>query len=204
MGEAAHWDDVYGSRDETSLGWYEPTPSTLNDVVDLCPHRSLAILDIGAGTGRLADELLDRSFIDITLVDPSSVALDRVRQRLTERPEPIDGVGFVVASVQEFEPTRLYDLWHDRAVFHFFVDAEARAAYKATLSRSVRSGGHVVIATFASDGPASCAGLPVRRYSDEMLRAEFANLDCLGCRTVEGSSGGGDQRPYVICRFRMP
>ena len=128
------------------------------------------MIDVGAGTSTLVDALLDAGWSDLTALDTSARALDEVRQRLGVRSAM---VSFVVADVKAWTPLRTYDSWHDRAVFHFLVDARDRDRYVATATRAVPPGGTLVIATFASDGPDQCSGLPTARYDAEDLAAQF-------------------------------
>jgi SAM-dependent methyltransferase len=134
-------------------------------------HAALsdAVIDVGAGQLLLIDALLDDGFTDVTVMDISEVAMSEVRQR-------IDGqvsASFVVADFCTWVPTRNFDLWHDRAVFHFMKSAEEKAAYLSVMSRAVRPGGIALIGTFAEDGPTQCSGLDVSRYSPMQLAIEF-------------------------------
>ena len=191
-----HWDRLFGGADEDSFGWYEPSPPTLDDIRDLVTVPA-AIIDVGAGTGQLADQLLTDGHRDITLVDLSPNALAIAADRLG------GAVETVVADITDFRPERTWDLWHDRAVFHFLVDDADREAYVRTARQSVRPGGHLVVATFADDGPDSCAGLPVRRHDEATLAAAFADgFECLGVRRHAPGPDDHDRRPYVIGRFR--
>lgn len=124
------------------------------------------MIDIGGGTSRLAAALLARGLRDVTVLDLSQAALDAARARLGTGG---DGVTWIAADVTRWTPTRRYDLWHDRAAFHFLVDPADRAAYLVRLDRALVPGGHALIATFALDGPERCSGLPVVRYSPETL-----------------------------------
>ena len=164
-----HWDGIYASRREDEVSWFQATPAVSLDLVDRCAlARDAKILDVGGGASRLVDALLDRGFLDLTVLDVSAQALDRARARLGER---ADRVKWIVADVTRFEPAERYALWHDRAVFHFLTAAEDRAAYARALDRAVAPGGHVVVGTFALDGPERCSGLPVVRYDASGLAA---------------------------------
>lgn len=196
---AAHWDGLYATRDERTLGWYEPVPATLDAVLDAAPGRSTSILDVGAGTSRLVEQLLNLGYSDLTLLDVSESSLQATRRRLESR---ADQVEYVAADITSFVPTRQWELWHDRALFHFLVDPAQRAAYRRALRRSLARDGRAVICTFSLEGPDQCAGLPVVRYDDETLATELADeLDCLDCRPHVPGEGDGDSRPYVICTF---
>jgi trans-aconitate methyltransferase len=167
MDKTGHWEGIYGRKAEAELSWHEDDPAlslALLRQAGLAPDS--AVIDIGAGTSRLADGLLAAGLRDITLLDLSQAALAATRARLGDAGA---GLNWIAADVTAWQPDRSYDLWHDRAVFHFLVDPAARAAYIDHLSLALRPGGQAVIATFAPDGPESCSGLPVQRYSPEAL-----------------------------------
>ena len=191
----AHWDGVYGRGPTEELGWYEPGPSTLALVIDNAdPHDS--VIDVGGGDSRLVDALVDRGHRDITVLDLSEVALDRARRRLGAR---ADGVDWIRADVTDFLPTRTWDLWHDRAVFHFLTTDEQRTAYRNAAARAVAPRGRLVIATFGPDGPEQCAGLPVCRYDLDSLPAALApDFEALTVAPLApGPWEEGDHRPYI-------
>ncbi len=199
---ARHWDEIYASRDESGLGWFETSPATIDEVRTALEAGAHSVIDVGAGSSRLVDELLELGVDDVTLLDVSEEALDAVARRLGERSRT---VAFELGDVTDFAPDRTWTLWHDRAVFHFLTDVGDRIAYRTALARSLPDGGFAIVATFGPDGPDRCAGLPVVRYDGEALVRELADVvDCVGCRTHEGSDPGTDNRPYVICLFRKP
>lgn len=204
---AGHWDDIFATRRSEDLGWYEALPSTLVDVLAVSEPED-SVIDVGAGTGHLVDHLLAAGYNDLTLIDVSSAALDEVRRRLGNADASVQRtVETVVGDIADLTDLadRTWRVWHDRAVFHFMADPDARDRYRAALGRALEPGGVAVIATFAADGPESCAGLPVSGYDEAGLAAEFAAmLDCLGCRTKAVIPSDTDRRPYTICRFRKP
>lgn len=193
----AGWDDMYSSRPRDALGWYEEVPATLPDVLRAAPSPACSILDVGAGASSLVEHLLDRGFDDITLLDISARALaDAVRR--VDRP-----IETIVADVRSFCGARRWDLWHDRATFHFLTTKLDRQRYMEVLDRSLAADGHVVIATFGLDGPERCAGLPVERYDIEALTEAFGDgFVCVAAREHRPEPGSGDRRPYVIATFR--
>jgi SAM-dependent methyltransferase len=166
-----HWDRVFATSDATTVSWYEPRPATSLRLLSTVARPGSAVVDIGAGAARLADRLLADGWSDVTVLDVSAEALAIMRSRLAGR----DGVSFVLTDVLDWSPTRSYDAWHDRAVFHFLVSAEARARYAAVAAAAVRPGGALVIATFAADGPTQCSGLPTMRYDADALAAELGD-----------------------------
>lgn len=169
----AHWDAVYDRSGTSGVSWYQAHPSVSMELIEaLGIHARSSVIDVGAGRSSLAAALLQRGFSDITLLDLSDAALASMHDQLADR-----NVQFVHEDVLTWLPQRRYDLWHDRAVLHFFVDVADRARYVATLKAAVAPGGAVVVGVFAADGPEHCSGLPVMRYSSaqlaELLGGEF-------------------------------
>jgi SAM-dependent methyltransferase len=162
-----HWTGVYTQKAETAVSWFQTSPrQSLDWILPGTDPAATAIIDIGGGASRLADELLDRGFADVTVLDIADSALAQSRKRLGEH---ADRVRWIVADITAWSPTRQYDIWHDRAVFHFLVEPSGRAAYLAALNQATKSGSRVMIATFNLDGPERCSGLPVQRYSPQTL-----------------------------------
>lgn len=165
--DATHWEGVYSSKGETEVGWFQESPVPSLDMMTRAGiGAGASVIDVGGGASRLVDALLERGFGKITVLDLSQAALARARARLGARAETVD---WIVADVTTWTPPRLFDLWHDRAAFHFLTDEPSRAAYVATLRRALRPGGQAIIATFALDGPERCSGLPIVRYDGESL-----------------------------------
>jgi SAM-dependent methyltransferase len=174
-----HWERVYASKGETEVSWFEETPVPSLELIKLTGAQpSSAIIDIGGGASRLVDCLLAQGFEDITVLDISSPALASARARLGEKASKIT---WIVADVTEWQPPKLYDVWHDRAAFHFLTGDSEQRAYVQHLGQALRPGGHAIIGTFALDGPEKCSGLAVARYSAETLGAllgpEFLLID---------------------------
>ena len=173
MSSSDHWNKAYTEKSEAELSWHEDDPAVALDLMkDAGLSAASSVIDIGAGTSRLMERLLDLGLEDLTALDLSQQALAEARQRLGAREKQVK---WVVGDITSWAPTRCYDIWHDRAVFHFLVEPEDRAAYVQRLSRSLEPGGHALIATFATDGPEKCSGLPVARYSPESLGETLGN-----------------------------
>lgn len=195
MATQEHWDTIYQTQATEDLGWYEPSPSTL-DLVQRYTTPTDSVIDIGGGDSRMADELVAAGYEAVTVLDLSSAALERSQTRLGPA---ADNVTWIRADITHWEPTSNWALWHDRAVFHFLTDPHDRRRYVETARRAIAKGGHLVVATFAPDGPEQCAGLPVQRYHADTLAAVFAP----GFRILEhhrlhaGAIGVGDTRPYI-------
>ena len=165
----AHWDKVYNTKRENELSWFQENPAPSLDLIAKAAATSASsVIDVGGGASRLVDALVERGFRDVTVLDLSDAALMAAKARLLSRAEQVQ---WVVADVMEWEPQRFaYDIWHDRAAFHFLTEECDRVAYVARLTKGVKPGGHAIIATFAPDGPERCTGLPVQRYDAESLR----------------------------------
>lgn len=167
-----HWDRVYETKGSSAVSWYQPHLERSLELIARAGLRPDArLIDVGGGASTLVDDLLDRGFADVTVVDLSERALAISRQRLGARGESVTWIAGDITQVEL--PRGAYDLWHDRAVFHFLGDEASRAAYLARVCASVKRGGHVILATFGPEGPDKCSGLPVMRYSPEALHAEF-------------------------------
>lgn len=157
-----HWDAVYEERGTDGVSWFQREPQvSLELVASLAVPCETAVVDVGGGASTFVDRLLARGFVDVTVLDVSAAALEASRRRLGRGAR----VTWLREDVLTWRPPRRYGLWHDRAAFHFLVDAADRAAYLAVLRSALAPGGQVVLGTFAADGPDRCSGLPVARYS---------------------------------------
>ena len=197
-----HWENVYGTKDSADVSWFEPEPTMSLAMIDRVAGPGDSVIDIGAGASFLVDRLVARGHTDVTVLDVSSRALDAVRGRFAGAGvEP----GFVVADVTMWRPARTWDLWHDRAVFHFMVTPEMRAGYARAMSAAVRPSGHAIVATFAPDGPEQCSGITVARYGADELAAEFSDaFDPVdSARDVHTTPWGAQQQfTWVVLRRR--
>lgn len=167
----AHWENVYTTKGENEVSWFQQSPApSLDLIMQAGATRASAIIDIGGGASRLVDSLVEQGFEDVTVLDLSEAALAAARSRLESHLGASAGrVSWIVADATTWEPAKRYDIWHDRAAFHFLTDASDRAAYIVRLERGLKIGGHAIIATFAPDGPEKCSGLPVARYDATSL-----------------------------------
>src|SRR5262249_12377427 len=171
-GRAAHWDIVYDTKGEDGVSWYQSKPTiTLELLTAAGTDRAAAVIDLGGGASVVVDHLLAGGFTDISVLDLSRVALDRTRARLGTDADPVH---WLHQDVFDWVPARRYDLWHDRAVFHFLIDEAERHAYLRTLRAGLAPHGRAIVATFDVDGPTHCSGLPEVRYGAEDLAAVFA------------------------------
>ncbi len=167
----AHWEKVYTEKTPEGVSWYQRQPAmSLELIVSSGIGPTGKIIDVGGGASVLVDKLLDKGFKDLTVLDISAGAMDYAKERLGTRAE---NVHWIEADVTEFEPSDQYDLWHDRAVFHFLTDTGDRKKYVKCVRRALRPGGHLIISTFAMEGPPQCSGLDIERYSPDKLKNEL-------------------------------
>ena len=168
MTRPTYWDDVYRTRNLESVSWFQDHPATSLRLVESTPG---SVIDVGAGTSNLVDELLGAGRTDVTLLDVSEAALTLTRRRLGDA---ADRVTFEVADVVDWNPGRQFDVWHDRATFHFLTDPAHRRRYVDLVADAVATNGILVLGTFAEDGPTRCSGLPTARYSATDLTTLFS------------------------------
>jgi SAM-dependent methyltransferase len=197
----AHWEDVYTSKGEKDVSWYQDNPAPSLELIALARlSREAAIIDIGGGASRLVDHLVARGFERLTVLDLSRAALDAAKARLGERAAT---VRWVVADVTTWEPPQTYDLWHDRAAFHFLTDEADRTAYVSRLDKAVKPGGHVIIGTFALDGPEKCSGLPIVRYDAAALSAILgSDFKLIDTRRHDHATPWGAVQRFQFSTFR--
>jgi 2-polyprenyl-3-methyl-5-hydroxy-6-metoxy-1,4-benzoquinol methylase len=197
----AHWTKVYEDKAPSDVSWYqaEPAPS-LRALERLGLPPSSSLVDVGGGASTMVDALLSRGWTDVTVLDIAPSALDAARARLGSKAARVQ---WQVADVTDWHPTRRYDVWHDRAVFHFLTGPEQREAYRRALSAGLSPGGILVMATFALDGPERCSGLPVERYDADKLAGELGpSLKLLESWREEHSTPWGAAQAFTWCVFR--
>ena len=197
-----HWDQVYATKRETEVSWFEPEASlSLGLIKTRSESAADAVIDIGGGASRLVDALLDAGYSDITVLDLSNEALDASKRRLSGR---ASDVNWIVADVTDWQPSRRYHIWHDRAAFHFLTAADDQAAYVACLKKALHPGGYAIIGTFALNGPERCSGLPVARYDAETLgRTLGAGFDLAETRHLCHRTPAGRTQEFQFSVFKL-
>lgn len=196
---AEHWDARYA--DETAVSWFEPQADVSLGLIAAVAAPSASVVDVGGGTSRLVDALLARGHRDVTVVDISAAALRIGRDRVGAAP-----VTWACADIRSWQPDRAFDVWHDRAAYHFLVDQDEQQAYWRLVHDAVPVGGHVVLGTFAADGPTMCSGLPVARYDATALAVAMgAGFAIVDERVVDHATPGGAIQPFQwITATRTP
>jgi SAM-dependent methyltransferase len=172
MDAQSHWEKIYTEKAPDAVSWYRPHLETSLALIDQAAAGcSASVIDIGGGESTLVDDLLVRGYENITVLDISQTAIDANRKRLGKASERVH---WLVADITKAElESSAYDVWHDRAVFHFLTAPSDRVAYVRQVSRAVKAGGHVIVSTFGPEGPTKCSGLDVVRYDAETLHGEF-------------------------------
>ena len=197
-----HWEAVYSTtRDETEVSWFQDSPVPSLELIELArPDRDAAIIDVGGGASRLVDGLLERGFRRVTVLDISAAALDLAALRLGRRANEVQ---WIVDDVTAWEPAQRFDIWHDRAAFHFLVEAADRAAYIARLKQALVPGGYAIIGSFAADGPETCSGLPVHRYDAAGLARELGeDFALVDSRPHDHATPWNAQQRFQFSMFR--
>lgn len=197
-----HWERVYSTKATDAVSWFqEHAEHSLRLIQRTDVPLSAAIIDVGGGASTLVDDLLAGGYSNLTVLDLSAAALAAAKRRLGALSSNVQWLEANITNVSL--PANAYDVWHDRAVFHFLTDPEERRAYVQTVLRAVKPGGYVIVATFAEDGPTQCSGLPVMRYSANELHAQFGESFALLQQEKEAHrtpSGGIQQFVYCYCR----
>jgi len=198
-----HWDKVYKTKQPTEVSWYRPhLEISLQLIEEAASNRDAHIIDVGAGESTLVDDLLARGYRNLYAMDLSPTALEVAKARLGASAAKVN---WLCADVRTFAFGRhQYDVWHDRAVFHFLTDADDRTAYVRQVAHAVKPGGHVIVATFGPEGPTQCSGLDVVRYDPEALHDEFGTAFRLVKHRTElhqTPTGSIQQFTYCYCKL---
>lgn len=200
MDVRAHWDAVWGARAPDEVSWYQEDPvASLQLVRDASLEPSARIIDVGGGASTLTDRLLAAGHQNLSVLDVSAEAIRRARLRLGDQAEDVE---WFVADARSFVPPHRWDLWHDRAAFHFLTETEDRRAYRKTLLRALAPHGQLILATFGMDGPKKCSGLDVVRYSKDSLSTELGDeFELVQTAEEIHTTPAGGAQAFLFCRF---
>jgi 2-polyprenyl-3-methyl-5-hydroxy-6-metoxy-1,4-benzoquinol methylase len=201
LGRQAHWENVYATKEEHAVSWFQERPDISLDLIRATGvDVSASIVDIGGGASRLVDALINDGFKTVTVLDLSEKALATSKARLGARGAHVQ---WVVADITTWEPSQTYDVWHDRAALHFLTDPKDRAAYADRVSRAVCPGGHVIIGTFAPEGPERCSGLPVVRHDAQTLGKLLGpSFELVESKRYDHQTPAGTIQQFQFSRFR--
>jgi SAM-dependent methyltransferase len=204
MSSKEHWDSVYRTRGSEQVSWYQPPlDRSLAFLEATGLGRDARVIDVGGGASTFVDDLLDRGYTNVTVLDLSAAALDVAKGRLGSRAAQVKWICADVTDPQL--PSEAYEFWHDRAVFHFLREPAARARYVSAVRRMLKPGGHIVVATFGPHGPEKCSGLDVMHFTPEALHAEFGPEFARLSDAVEmHTTPWGSEQEFVYCYCRLP
>lgn len=199
----AHWERVYETKSPTAVSWYQPEARLSLDLITrVAPDMATPIIDVGGGASTLVDGLLDAGYHDVTVLDLAASALTAAASRLGASASRVRWIeGDVLTAELSADH---YRIWHDRAVFHFLTNDTDRAQYVEQCHRAVRVGGHVIVASFAPDGPPRCSGMDVRRYTPDSMHAEFGDsFTLLDSVREQHHTPAGAVQSFVYCLCRV-
>ncbi len=202
MDRRDHWEKIYHKNKPDKLGWFKPHLDTsLEWIKSLQLNKGENIIDVGSGASTLVDDLLDDQYSSISVVDISEKALSLCRERLGEKAASVSWINQDITSVQL--PVDHFDLWHDRAVFHFLISTKGKIEYIKNLLAALKPGGHLILAVFAPEAPAKCSGLPVERYSiDKLVKTLGDELELKRYEKYLHITPGGVEQMYLYSHFR--
>ncbi len=200
----AHWEGVYSKKKSTEVSWYQQHPERSFELIKATGvDPSASIIDIGGGASTLVDLLLDAGYQNLSVLDIAHGAIEQAKSRLgRSKIEWADKVEWLEQDITRFIAEESFDVWHDRAVFHFLTDADDRLSYVEAMSNALKPGGHAIVATFNLDGPEKCSGLDVVRYSPETMSAILGEgFQLVETRSEKHETPGGASQSFVYCRF---
>jgi ubiquinone/menaquinone biosynthesis C-methylase UbiE len=195
-----HWDKIYSSRQPNEVSWTQDVPQTSLDFIhSFNVSKTANIIDIGGGDSKLVDFLVDEGFENITVLDISEKALERAKKRLGDR---ASNVTWIVCDIVDFKPDIKYDIWHDRAAFHFLTTGDQIEKYLTTARRAVR--GYLTIGTFSENGPIKCSGLTIKQYSEEQLQSQLSKgFKKIRCITEDHITPFNTTQNFLFCSFKI-
>lgn len=201
MDRKAHWENVFSTKTEKEVSWYQEYPKTSVDFITaLQLPLEAKIIDIGGGDSYLMDALLDLGYTNLTLLDISAKAIERIKSRLGDKASKVT---FIVSDILDFEPTERYDFWHDRACFHFLTQTHQIEKYVKIVNKAVANEGKLFMGTFSDNGPKKCSGLEITQYNMESLRFVFEkDFELTGCFTEEHQTPFDTTQNFLFCGFK--
>jgi SAM-dependent methyltransferase len=195
-----HWQTVYLTKPDDGVSWFEPSPTVSLELIVQTGINRASVIDIGGGASRLVDALIANGHRAVAVLDLSAHALKIARSRLGAAGEAVE---WIVGDVTQWQPVARYDIWHDRAAFHFLMAPDDRIAYARAIDAALRPGGTAIIGTFALDGPEQCSGLPVMRHDAESLGCVLGvNFSLTGTRHHDHQTPGGTVQKFQFSSFR--
>lgn len=196
-----HWENIYRTKSEDEVSWFQPYPKTSMEFVKLFNlPLSANIIDIGGGDSHFVDALLDKGFKNIYVLDISANAIERAKQRLGDRAFKVQ---WIVSDITEYEPLVQFDFWHDRAAFHFLTTEDKIYKYVSIAEDAIKKDGYLILGTFSENGPTKCSGLEIRQYSEASMSARFeVDFDRIKCIQEDHTTPSKAVQNFLFCSFK--
>ncbi len=201
MYEQQHWDEIYQTKAENEVSWFQAYPKTSMEFIELLQlPLSANIIDIGGGDSHFVDALLEKNYQNIWVLDISSKAIERAKKRLGEKASKVH---WIVSDITEFQPAIQFDFWHDRAAFHFLTTEDKINKYVSIAEDAIRKNGYLILGTFSENGPEKCSGLTIKQYSETSMSARFEiNFDRIKCIQEDHKTPFNTIQNFLFCSFK--
>ena len=201
LDKKVHWENVFATKKETEVSWYQQKPETsINFFIENNIPKDAKIIDIGGGDSYLIDSLLDLGYTNLFLLDISANAIERIKNRLGVKSEKVT---FIVSDILDFQPKTTFDVWHDRASFHFLTSEKEIEMYKNLVSNSILENGFLFLGTFSESGPLKCSGLEITQYSEEKFEHIFGtNFSKMNCFEENHQTPFDTTQNFIFCTFK--
>ena len=200
MNTKAHWENIYLTKQPNEVSWKEDTPhASLDFIKKNCLFKNSKIIDVGGGDSKLVDHLLSEGYSNITVLDISKAAIERAKKRLGRNAKRVK---WIVSDILDFNPTETYDLWHDRAAFHFQIEPQQISKYLDIVGRAVNK--VLIIGTFSTDGPEKCSGLDIQQYDQASMSKAIDDIhfDLMECKDIEHTTPTENKQNFIFCSFK--
>ncbi|HET8753252.1 MAG TPA: class I SAM-dependent methyltransferase [Salinimicrobium sp.] len=197
----AHWNSIYKTKNLTEVSWHQQKPETsLRFISNLKLKKDAKIIDVGGGNSFLVELLLELGYTNLSVLDISEEAIKLAKEKLAAKAAQVN---WIVTDISDFKPTQKYDLWHDRAAFHFLTEEKQVLSYLNLLRHSIKAGGFVILGTFSEKGPTKCSGLKIKQYSKaEMIAVLSANFEKIQCENLDHTTPSGQIQNFTFCSFK--
>nr|WP_297784594.1 class I SAM-dependent methyltransferase [uncultured Allomuricauda sp.] len=198
MDRKSHWETVYNTKNPDEVSWTQEVPQTSLDFIhSFKPDKASKIIDVGGGDSKLVDFLLDEGFDNITVLDISGKAIERAKARLGNKAQEVK---WIQSDILDFSPEETYDVWHDRAAFHFLTEPEQIQTYVGLTKKTVT--GHMILGTFSKNGPKKCSGLDIKQYDEQQMETTFQNFEKIHCKTEDHKTPFNTIQNFLFCSFK--
>lgn len=200
MDRNKHWEEIYENKQLNEVSWYQPKPQTSMDLIEsFGTDKSAKIIDVGGGDSLLVDHLLAEGYENLTVLDISSKAIERAKNRLGENAYKVN---WIIADVVDFRARVQFDIWHDRAAFHFLSDPKDIEGYTKNAHAALNPNGKMIIGTFSTNGPTKCSGIEIKRYNEDLMRKTFEKyFKKLDCSIHKHQTPSEKVQEFIFCRF---